>query len=241
MRRVDLNCDVGEGIGNDAAIMRWITSANIACGAHAGDVKTLRETVNLAREFGVAVGAHPGFADRANFGRKEWVLTAAEIERLVTEQVEALGKITEVRHVKPHGALYNIAAREARVAAAIARAVRALDERLMLFGLAGSELVRAGRACGLRVVEEVFADRRYRADGTLVPRSEAGAVIEDEGEAVEQVLRMVSDGEVRAVEGGRVTIVADTICLHGDGAQAVEFARRIRTELERAGVTVAAV
>jgi Uncharacterized proteins, homologs of lactam utilization protein B len=240
MRRVDLNCDVGEGVGNDAAIMSWITSANIACGAHAGDAKTMRETAELAREFGVAVGAHPGFADRANFGRTELALSATEIERLVTEQVAGLAEIAEVRHVKPHGALYNIAARDAVVAEAVARAVRAIDERLVLFGLAGSELVRAGRACGLRVAEEVFADRRYRADGSLVPRSEANAIIEDEGAAVEQVLRMVNDGEVCAVGGGRVKIVADTICLHGDGAHAVEFARRIRTALERAGVTVAA-
>lgn len=239
MRRVDLNCDVGEGVGNDAAIMPWITSANIACGAHAGDVKTMRETAEIAREFGVAAGAHPGFADRANFGRKELALSAAEIERLVTEQVAGLAEIAEVRHVKPHGALYNIAARDAVAADSIARAVRAIDERLVLFGLAGSELVRAGRACGLRVMEEVFADRRYRADGTLVPRSQANAIIEDEGEAVEQVLRMVTDGEVCAAGGGRVKIVADTICLHGDGAHAVEFARRIRTALERAGVTVA--
>ncbi len=238
---MDLNCDVGEGVGNDAAIMPWITSANIACGAHAGDATTMRETVKLAREFGVAVGAHPGFADRANFGRRELEMSAREIERLVTEQVVALAEMAELRHVKPHGALYNIAARDAGVAAAIARAVRAIDERLVLFGLSGSELVRAGRTCGLRVAEEVFADRRYRADGSLVPRGEARAVIESEDEAMEQVLRMVNTGEVCAVDGGRVKIVADTICLHGDGARAVVFARRIRTGLERAGIEVAAI
>ncbi len=168
-------------------------------------------------------------------------MSASEIERLVTDQVVALAERAELRHVKPHGTLYNIAARDAGVATAIARAVRAIDERLVLFGLAGSELVRAGRACGLRVAEEVFADRRYRADGSLVPRGEVGAVIEDEDEAVEQVLRMVNDGEVCAVDGGRVKIAADTLCLHGDGAHAVEFAQRIRTELDRAGVKVAAI
>jgi Uncharacterized proteins, homologs of lactam utilization protein B len=240
MRRVDLNCDVGEGVGNDRAIMPWITSANIACGAHAGDVETMRETVRLAREFGVAVGAHPGFADRANFGRKEIALAPEEIETLVREQVRALCAIGEVRHVKPHGALYNIAAREEAVAAAIARAVRTIDGKLVLVGLAGGALVRAGRACGLRVAEEVFADRRYRADGTLVPRSDPRAVIAETDEAVEQVLRMVNDGEVCAADGGRVKIVADTICLHGDGAHAAVFAQRIRAALERAGVTVAA-
>lgn len=240
MTRIDLNCDVGEGMGNDAAIMPWITSANIACGAHAGDEATMRETVALARAFGVSVGAHPGFADRANFGRKEIALTPREIERLVTKQVAALCGMADVRHVKPHGALYNLAAREWVVAEAIARAVRGVDERLILFGLAGSELVRAGRAGGLRVAEEGFGDRRYGAGGALVPRSEARAMIEDEAEAVAQVLRMVREGSVRAVEGTEVRIAVDTICVHGDGAHAVEFARRIREGLEKAGVTVVA-
>ena len=241
MKPLDLNCDVGEAMGSDAAIMPWITSANIACGAHAGDEGTMRETMALAREFGVSVGAHPGFADRANFGRREISLSAAEIERLVREQVEALRAMGEVRHVKPHGALYNIAAREKKTAEAIARAVRASDERLVLYGLAGSELVHAGRACGLRVAEEVFADRRYRSDGSLVPRSEPNAVIDDAREAVAQVLAMVHDGEVRAVDGTRVKLVADSICVHGDGAHAVAFARRIREELAGAGVRVAAI
>ncbi|MCX6954972.1 MAG: LamB/YcsF family protein, partial [Verrucomicrobia bacterium] len=191
---IDLNCDLGEGAGHDAALMPLITSANIACGAHAGNVETMRATVALAQEHGVAVGAHPGFEDRENFGRRELPVTPDEVRRLVTRQVEALRALGPVRHVKAHGALYNMAARDAALAAAVAEAVRAVDGDLVLFALAGSELVRAGRACGLRVASEVFADRTYQRDGSLTPRARADALITDEDAALAQVLRLAREG-----------------------------------------------
>ncbi len=241
MRRIDLNCDLGEGAGHDAELMPLITSANIACGAHAGDYATMHATRALAERYDVAVGAHPGFADRANFGRVELPVTPAEAHALVEAQIRALQALGPVRHVKAHGALYNLAGRDAALAEAIAAAVRACGAELILFALAGSALVRAGQAQGLRVASEVFADRTYRRDGSLTPRSQPGALIEDEDQAVRQVLRMVREGVVRASDGSDVPIIADTVCLHGDGAHAVAFARRLRTELESAGVEVRAI
>lgn len=238
---IDLNCDLGEGAGQDAALMPWITSANIACGAHAGDRATMEETVGLARRHGVSIGAHPGFADREHFGRREWILPSEEIHALVTSQVRALQELTAVRHVKPHGALYTLAARDARVATAIAAAVRAIDPRLILFALAGSQLVRAGEAAGLRVASEVFGDRGYQSDGQLVPRGAAEALIHDEARAVAQVTSLVVRGQVQAVSGELVSVRADTVCLHGDGAQAVPFAQRLRRALEAAELRVAPV
>lgn len=239
--RIDLNCDLGEGAGADAELMPLITSANIACGAHAGDRETMRATVALARAHGVAIGAHPGYADRANFGRVEVPLSPRELSRLVLRQIATLGELAPLRHVKPHGALYNLAARDRAVAEVIAGAVRAYDSALVLFGLAGSELVRAGRAAGLRVAEEVFADRTYQKDGSLTPRNRPGALIEDEALAAEQVLRLVRDGVVCTADGGEVRVHADTVCLHGDGEHAVGFARRLRTVLREGGVDVRAL
>lgn len=238
MPRLDLNCDLGEGAGHDAELMPLITSANIACGAHAGDAATMRATAELARRHGVAVGAHPGYADRENFGRREVMLSARELGKLVAGQIARLCEIGPVRHVKPHGALYNLAARDAAVAAAIAQATHALDASLVLVGLAGSELLRAGRACGLQVASEVFADRTYQPDGSLTPRTQAGALIDDEEVAVAQVLRMVGEGVVRAADGTDVAVRPDTVCLHGDGPHAVAFARRLRAALRGAGVEV---
>lgn len=243
--RVDLNCDLGEGTGHDAALMPLITSANIACGAHAGDPATMRATIALAQQHGVAVGAHPGFADRANFGRVELAVTPGEVRGLVHEQVLQLqllarGAGARLAHVKPHGALYNMAARDWKLALAVARAVYDVDPRLVLFGLAGSQLVAAGEACGLEVAREVFADRTYRADGTLTPRSQPDALIADEATAVDQVRRMVREGWVRATDGREVPIQADTICLHGDGPHPVEFARRLREALTAAGIELKA-
>ncbi len=235
---IDLNCDLGEGGDQDAALMPWITSANIACGAHAGDEATMRATVALAVRHGVAVGAHPGFPDRENFGRREQLLTPGELCGLVTGQIEALRELGDVWHVKPHGALYNLAARDRGMAEAIAEAVHAVDPTLILFGLAGSELVRAGRERGLRVASEVFADRTYQADGALTPRSRADALIADEATAVAQVLRMVREGVVRATDGTDVAIQADTVCLHGDGPKAAALARRLNGELRAAGIAV---
>jgi UPF0271 protein len=224
---IDLNCDLGEGCGHDAELMALVTSANIACGAHAGDAATMRATMELARQHGVAIGAHPGYADRENFGRREIAMPTAEVQALVREQIEALRVFGKVTHVKPHGALYNLAARDSAVAGAMAQAVRAVDPELVLFALRGSALVRAGRAAGLCVAEEVFADRTYRPDGSLTPRSETGAVITDEEDCIAQALRLARAG-------------ADTICLHGDGAHAVAFARRLRRELSAAGLVIRA-
>lgn len=224
---VDLNCDLGEGSAHDAELMSLITSANIACGGHAGDPATMRATIELARQRGVAAGAHPGFEDKENFGRRELAMAPGEVRALVERQVAALRAIGPLAHVKPHGALYNLAARDATIAGEVAEAVVAIDAGLVLFALRGSELVRAGRARGLRVAEEVFADRTYRSDGSLTPRSEPGALITDETQSVAQALRLAREG-------------ADTICLHGDGAHAVAFARRLNAELRAAGIALRA-
>jgi UPF0271 protein len=240
MPRLDLNCDLGEGTGHDAELMPLVTSASIACGAHAGDEATMRATVRLALRHGVAIGAHPGFADREHFGRRELPVTPAEVQRLVLEQTRALQAIARpyggtVAHVKPHGALYNMAVRDADLARAVAEAVFAADPRLILFGLSGSRLVEAGRARGLQVAQEVFADRTYQPDGSLTPRSSPDALVGDPAEAVAQVRRMVFVGIVAAA-GRRIPIAADTVCLHGDGPQAVAFAMRLRAELKAAGI-----
>ena len=239
-RSIDLNCDLGEGAPHDAELMALITSANIACGAHAGDLATMKATMALARKHGVAAGAHPGFADRDNFGRTERCLPAGEVSELVRSQIEALRKFGAVRHVKPHGALYNLAARDRGVAAAVVDGILAVDARLRLYALAGSELVRVARGKGLVVAEEVFADRTYQRDGSLTPRSRSDALMGDTGAAVAQVLRMVKEGVVRATDGTEVAIAAETVCLHGDGEHAVEFAEKLRAELLAAGIEVRA-
>ncbi len=245
MRTIDLNCDLGEGAGMDAELMPWVTSANIACGAHAGDAETMRTTVRLALRHGVAIGAHPGYADRPNFGRIEQALSPEQVQRLVADQIEQLQRIAvgeggRLRHVKPHGALYNQAARDPSLAHAVARAVQAVDPGLRLFGPAGSELVRAGEALGLAVACEVFADRTYEGDGSLTPRSRAGSVIADEAAAVAQVMGLVRTGRVRATDGTEIALRADTVCLHGDGAHAVAFAQSLRAALTSAGIRVEA-
>jgi UPF0271 protein len=226
MPSVDLNCDIGESfgawtLGADADVLSHVTSANIACGFHAGDPGTMRKTVDLALERGVAIGAHPGLPDLAGFGRRVIEVTPGEAYEMVVYQVGALAAFAAARgarlaHVKPHGALYNMAATRAPLADAIARAVRDVDRALMLFGLAGSRLIAAARSAGIVAVEEVFADRRYAADGTLVSRSEKGAVIDDTGLAVRQAVRMVREGKVTAIDGTEVRVHADTICIHGD-------------------------
>jgi UPF0271 protein len=238
LNRIDLNCDLGEGAGNDAGLMPLVTSANIACGGHAGDKASMRATVQLAQKHGVAIGAHPGFPDREHFGRRELVMSAEEIWATVMIQIVALRAFAPLRHVKPHGALYNLAARDATVAGVVADAVLAVDKELILFALAGSELVKAGRARGLRVAEEVFADRTYQADGALTPRSRPEAMIQDEDAVVTQVLRMIREGKVRSTDGVDVSIKADTVCLHGDGPNAVAFAQRLNEELRKAGIEI---
>jgi UPF0271 protein len=244
MPRVDLNCDLGEGAGCDIELMPLITSANIACGAHAGDAPTMRATVALALVHGVAVGAHPGFADREHFGRRELPVTPAQAAELVVRQVRSLEVAagaagTVVRHVKLHGALYNMASRDRALAEEIVRAIGTLKQPPVLFALANSALERVARAdSDFVVAAEVFADRTYQADGSLTPRSRPDALITDENVAVAQVLRMVRDGLVRATDGTDVPIRADTVCLHGDGPHAVAFARRLRRELTAAGVEI---
>jgi len=243
MPRIDLNCDLGEGAGHDAALMPLITSANIACGIHAGDVETMRESIALARRHQVALGAHPSLNDREHFGRRELPVTPDEVQLLVMTQVRLFQRIAEqngahVVHVKPHGALYNMASRDAELAKAVVRAVLECGVDLVLFGMAGGKLVEEGHAGGLRVAREVFADRTYQADGSLTPRSQPQAMIHDVDIAVAQVLRMIREGKVRATDGTDVTIQADTVCLHGDGPNPVVFAARLRRELREAGIEI---
>ncbi len=240
MRRIDLNCDLGEGAGQDGELMPLVTSANIACGAHAGDAATMRATVALARRHGVNIGAHPGYADRAGFGRAEREIAGEQVAVLVREQIATLADIAAgaLRQVKLHGALYNQVSRDPRLAEAVAAELSRNWPGLVVYALAGSAFVRAARARGLVVAEEVFADRRYLRDGALVPRARIGALIEDEDEAVTQALAMVTRGAVRSIDGIEVPVQADTICLHGDGPHAVGFARRLRAALAGAGVAV---
>ncbi|RRZ93783.1 5-oxoprolinase subunit PxpA [Erwinia sp. 198] len=231
--KIDLNADLGEGCGNDRALLQLVSSANIACGFHAGDAQTMRQCVRWALEYGVAIGAHPGFPDRENFGRTRMALPAETVYAQTLYQIGALQAIARgeggrVTHVKPHGMLYNQAAEDISLAEAIAQAVRAADPQLILVGLAGSESVRAAKSAGLTTREEVFADRGYQADGSLVPRSQPGALIESDEQAIAQTLAMVQRGEVRAVSGEWVSVNAETVCLHGDGAHALAFARQLR-------------
>ena len=249
--RIDLNSDLGESfgpwpMGQDAALMESITSANVACGFHAGDPGAMRATIALAREKGVAIGAHPGFQDLVGFGRREMKATPQEVEDLVLYQVAALAGMAaaqgmRLQHVKAHGALYNMACRDRALAAAIARATAAIDRSLVLFGLPNSELLRAGEAEGLTVAAEVFADRSYDPDGSLTSRNKPGSVIHDTPLVVSRAIRMVRDKQVVAVDGSTIALQADTICLHGDTPGAADHARAVRTGLEAAGITVSSL
>jgi 5-oxoprolinase (ATP-hydrolysing) subunit A len=249
--RIDINSDVGESfgaytIGHDAGLMRFITSANIAAGFHGGDPSVLRETIRLAKVHGVAVGAHPGFPDLVGFGRRELNVTPKEAEDLVLYQIAAVAGVAaaegvRVQHVKPHGALFNMAVRNAELSAAIARAVAAFDKSLILFGLPRSEILNAGRAAGLRVAAEVFADRAYEPDGSLASRRKAGSVIHDADSVVARAVRMVRDRTVAAVNGAIVPLEADTLCVHGDTPGSDDLAKKIRAGLEAAGIAVKAI
>ena len=243
--RIDLNCDLGEGAGHDAKLMPLVSSANIACGGHAGDTDTMRATLRLAKLHGVAVGAHPSWPDRVDFGRREMTATADEVFGWVVEQVRSLLVLVQAEgmrlsHVKPHGALYNQAARDSALAEVLIRAVCAVDRNLIVCGLAGSRLIAAGRAAGLQVMEEFFADRRYRDDGSLEPRSSPRALITDPSEAARQVLALLQTGQLTTVTGNRIALPADTVCLHGDGIKAVEFAQAVRSALTAAGIAIRA-
>jgi UPF0271 protein len=247
---VDLNCDMGESfgayqLGHDEAILPYITSANIACGFHAGDPGVMHQTVRRALQHQVAIGAHPGLPDLVGFGRREMGVSPEEAFDMVVYQIGALGGFLaaqggKLHHVKPHGALYNMAAVSAPLAEAIAEAVYRVNPELVLYGLAGSELTKAGTKLGLQVAHEVFADRTYQPDGTLTSRRLPNAMLTTPEAAARQVVRMVKEGQVRAQQGTDVAIQADTICIHGDGAQALEFARHINQTLQNEGVSLQA-
>jgi len=245
---IDLNCDIGESSGaipnvDEAATMASVTSANVACGFHAGDPTLMRHTVRRARDAGVAVGAHPGFFDPVGFGRIETRLTPQHVEDLVLYQVGALAAIASsegvpLRHVKAHGALYNMAARDRALADALAKGVRAFDPSLVLFGMAGSEMLAAGAAAGLTVAAEGFADRTYDPEGRLTPRTQPGAVLRDAEVVVPRAVRMVAEGVVVATDGSEIRLRVDTVCIHGDTPGCHELARALRLGLEQAGISV---
>ncbi|MBA8779069.1 5-oxoprolinase subunit PxpA [Staphylococcus schleiferi subsp. coagulans] len=246
--KIDLNCDLGESfgnykIGNDQSVIPLITSANIACGFHAGDVNVMAETVKLAKQNHVGIGAHPGFPDLQGFGRRNLDMSLKEIFNMVVYQGGALKAFCDIQgvklnHVKPHGALYQMASRDAEIAKAITSAIYEIDPKLYLMGLSNSILIDEGRKQGLNVASEVFADRRYENDGQLVSRKKEGAVIEDSYEAIEQVLQMVKEGTVKTISGEIIDIKADTICVHGDGAHALEFVKQIRSHLSEENVDI---
>ncbi|TAJ46405.1 MAG: LamB/YcsF family protein [Chitinophagaceae bacterium] len=236
MQTIDLNCDLGEGLANDALLMPWISSANIACGYHAGDTDTMQKTIALAIQHEVAIGAHPGFADKTNFGRTEMNLPLNEIFDLITEQVWQLQQMAKqmgasLQHVKPHGALYNMSARDALLANTIAKAVYTIDQNLVLFGLSGSLSVSEAEKIGLPTASEVFADRTYQPNGSLTPRSAPGAMIVSTEQCLQQVLEMIQQQTVTTADQQTIPINAQTVCLHGDGEQAVAFAQQIYQEL----------
>ncbi len=247
--RIDLNSDLGEGfglweMGDDAAMLSVVTSANIACGGHAGDPETMFRTLRLAAERGVTVGAHPGYADREGFGRRVIPMTPAEIGRLVAAQVGALQGLAAlagaaVRYVKPHGALGNLAADDRAVADAIAAAVKALPGELSILAISGTELEHAARAAGLRVHSEIFADRAYLANGRLVPRSREGAVLHDAEAAADRLIRFLETGKMPVIDGSPIPLAAQSVCVHGDAPGALAMARRIRERLQSAGITIA--
>ena len=245
--KIDIHCDLGEhngnGIERDRELMKWISSANIACGFHAGNPATMSETILLAKASNVSVGAHPSFNDREGFGRRNVKTTGQEVYDIVLHQVNTLAAVAKshevkLHHVKPHGALYNMAARDATLAGAIARAVRDFDIGLIIYGLSGTELIVQAQKVGLLTKQEGFMDRTYQSDGTLTPRTETNALIRDTDIAVNQVIRMIRDREVVATNGVVLKIHVDTVCIHGDGQNAVEFAREVNQKLKGAGIEI---
>lgn len=252
MRSIDLNCDTGESfgaytIGNDEELLRWVSSANIACGFHAGDAGVMRRTVKLCLTHGVRIGAHPGLPDLQGFGRRAMALPADDVYSIVLYQIGALQAIASaeggaVGHVKPHGALYHMAEADGSIAEAIAKAAErasaAAKNSLALVGLSGGRLTGAARALGLPAMEEAFADRVYRPDGSLVPRSKPNAVVAEAAAAAERAVRLVRDGEIAAEDGRTVRVHADTICIHGDGTHAAEIAKATRFALEAEGFRI---
>ena len=244
MKTIDINCDLGEGIGNENAIMPYISSANIACGYHAGDENTIWQTAELCLKYNVAIGAHPSFLDKENFGRTEMKIDADDLYDLVIQQLIIIDEIISgldatLHHVKPHGALYNLSAKDKTVAKTIAKAVKDYSKDLILFGLSGTPSIKEAEKIGLKICNEAFADRNYSDDGSLVPRSKKGALIDTIDGAVKQALQFVNEEKVTTANGKKIKLKADTICLHGDGAHAVEFARAINEAFKKEGITIA--
>ncbi len=248
---IDLNSDLGESFGNytlgmDERILELISSANIACGFHAGDPDVMHRTVQLALKNNVALGAHPGFPDLVGFGRRTMGVSPQEVYTMMVYQIGALNGFIKaeggkMQHVKPHGALYNMAAKDKKLAEAIAESLYKVDPELVLFGLAGSEMIHAAKRIGIRAIEEVFADRTYQKDGTLTPRSQANSMITDDEKTMAQVLQMVQEKRVTSVDGGEIPLQADTICVHGDGEHALNFAKQIKEKLEEANILVKSI
>lgn len=251
MFRVDLNCDLGESfgsytIGNDDQVIPLITSANVACGYHASDPVVMDQTLSMAKEAGIRIGAHPGFPDLMGFGRRNLSVSPTEAKAYVLYQLGALDAFCRVhgmkmQHVKPHGALYNMAAKDYELSRAICEGIREFDPQLIVLALSGGELARAARDMGLRTALEVFADRAYEEDGSLVNRRKAGAMITDEDLAVARVVRMVKEKKVTAITGKDIPIQADSVCVHGDGAKALAFVEKIRRALTEEGVEICAL
>lgn len=248
MLQIDLNCDLGESfgaykIGMDDQVIPFITSANIACGFHASDPVVMQKTVELCKQHGVQAGAHPGFPDLVGFGRRNLDVTPAEAKAMVRYQIGALYAFTKsagipLQHVKPHGALYNMAGKDAALARAVCEGIAEFDDGLILLGLSGSKMIEAAQTVGLKVAREVFADRGYEEDGSLVKRGKPGAMITDEDEAIARVVRMVKERKVRCVTGKDIAIEADSVCVHGDGAKALAFVEKIRKTLEENGIAL---
>ena len=248
MYKIDLNCDLGESygayrLGMDEEIIPLISSANVACGFHAGDFNTMEKTAKLCAENGISMGAHPGFPDLQGFGRRNMNLSPAEVRNLITYQVGALEAFcrsagARLRHVKPHGALYNMAAKNAELVKAICQGIYDFDPSLILLGLSGSEMLGQAKEIGLPYAAEVFADRAYEDDGTLVARSKPGAMITDEDEAVRRVIRMILEHKVTSINGNEIEICPDSVCVHGDSPKALLFVKKIRSALEAEGIAI---
>jgi UPF0271 protein len=246
LRRIDLNCDMGEGYTTDALIMPLISSANIACGYHAGGGELMRQTIRLALQHQVAIGAHPSFDDKEGFGRREMHLSSEEIYQIVLDQVNTIRKAAaeegaSLHHVKPHGALYNIAAKDAMVADAISRAIKAIDASLIVYGLPNSASETSAIQHGLRFYREVFSDRTYTDQGMLTPRNQPNAMIETAEQSVAQVLQIILQETLQSTTGREISIKADTVCIHGDGEHAVEFAQMINRALHQYNITISAI
>ena len=249
--KIDLNCDLGESFGNykigmDEEVIKFISSANIACGFHASDPLVMVKTVSLAKESGVSIGAHPGYPDLVGFGRRNMNVAPEELKAMVQYQIGALNAFckasgVKMNHVKPHGAMYNMAAKDEKLALAISAGIAEVDDSLILLGLSGSELLKAANQIGLKCANEVFADRAYEEDGSLVARTKAGAVITNEEEVIERVIKMIKEHKVKAITGKEIEIKPDSICVHGDNPKALNFVKVIRERLIKENIKIEAL